>query len=201
MSHRKYQNPHPPRRVPRTRRRTFTNGGESCPYRRPASARDRFSGMAPGAHTAYPYCRHAARSAGNRAPMAGRKARPAPAIPPTLLAAAPPSPSRALHAALVLRLAPLAVSVAFRLRVTRRCTMLRMSATATAPIPAHCCAQCAPHCRPLINCRTGHLDRPGRPWVPHQLQRLRPLRYASPDALRKSSAKATHVSGCSICSR
>ena len=31
MSHRKHQNPHPPRRVPRNRRRTFTNGGESPP--------------------------------------------------------------------------------------------------------------------------------------------------------------------------
>ena len=50
-------------------------------------------------------------------------------------------------------------------RVTRPCTMLRMSASTTAPIPAqsarHCLAHSAPQCPPLT--RRGGSDPPGQP--------------------------------------
>ena len=50
-------------------------------------------------------------------------------------------------------------------RVTRPCTMLRVSASATAPIPAqsarHCLAHSAPQCPPLT--RRGGSDPPGSP--------------------------------------
>ena len=50
-------------------------------------------------------------------------------------------------------------------RVMRPCTMLRMSASGTAPIPAqsarHCLAHSAPQCPPLT--RRGGSDPPGQP--------------------------------------
>ena len=81
------------------------------------------------------------------------------------------SPQRPERAALLRQRGPFAfvhrapIAVAFGFRLTRRCTMLRMSASTAAPLRAqtapHCLAHFAPQCPPL-NRRSGS-DPPGSP--------------------------------------
>ena len=94
---------------------------------------------------------------------------------PTDGIAAAPSSSRALRAALAPLRSPPASRCALppsappdassNRRVMRPCTMLRMSAPCTAPVPAqsarHCLAHSAPQCPPLT--RRGGSDPPGQP--------------------------------------
>ena len=106
------------------------------------------------------------------------------------------------------------ISVAFHLRVTRRCTMLRMCAPSAAPHPAHrrshrsrhscrrscgarlhfvrhCLAQCAPQRRPLN--RRGGSPPPGSP---ASISRPPVQRESGIDPPGRALGLTPHAAGC-----
>ena len=112
-------------------------------------------------------------ASGRCAPCALRLPPPSAGVPPPWRAAALLRflPDRSGPRTMLRQRGPLAfvhrapIAVAFGFRLTRRCTMLRMSASTAAPLRAqtapHCLAHFAPQCPPL-NRRCGS-DPPGSP--------------------------------------